>query len=126
MSLTKLIKKRRGRELLDYIDGLPSASRLREAILNDPEEAVLLAQMPEPEGEWSPRVSEWKLEHALTYELRGLLVSILRQMQMQASGKTPKPIKPLPSPRTLLDDVRETVRREHVENMKYAFGYRPS
>jgi len=84
-----------------------------------------LAALPEPEGEWSPRISEWRLEHALQYDQRGLLVAILRTLQAQASGKAPKPIEPLPAPRTLLDEVRETARKARLEELKYAFGYRP-
>lgn len=129
MSLADLIEARRGRELLDYIDGLPSACRTREAMLNDPDEAELLAAMPEPEDEWAPRVSEWTLAHALQYDQRALLVAILRQLEATASGKTPKPIPPLPGPRTLVDDVRSKARERamhaRVEALKSEFGYRP-
>lgn len=85
--------------------------------------------MPEPEGEWSPRIAEWRLEHALMYDLRGLLVSILGQLQATASGKQPRQIKPLPAPHTLYDEVKDAARAaaqaERIDSLKYAFGYRP-
>lgn len=124
--MTELIEARRGRELLDFIDGLPSASRTREAILNDPEAVEQLAQMPEPEGEWAPRVSEWTLAHALQYDQRALLVAILRTLKAANGDKNPQKVPPLPVPRTLLDEARTAVRRARIEDLKYAFGYRPA
>ena len=126
VSLTDLIEARRGQDLLDYIDGLPSASRTREAILNDPDAVQELALLPEPDGDdWSPRVSEWTLAHALQYDQRSILVAIKQLLETQVTRKRPKPVEPLPAPRTLLDEARQKVRRARVEDLKYAFGYRP-
>ncbi|HEY1177852.1 MAG TPA: hypothetical protein VGF17_16980 [Phytomonospora sp.] len=118
------------RKLLDLIDMLPSASRTREAILNDPEAAAYLAEQPEPEdGDWSPRISEWSFDHALMYDQRALLVAILQTLRQTAGEKRPKKIEPLPRPRTLVDELREQKRerdrRARVDDMKFAFGFRP-
>ena len=119
------MEARRGRKLLDLIDELPSASRLREAILNDPEEAELIAAMPEPEEDWAPRVSEWTLPIALQYDQRSLLVAILQTLQMTATGKRAKPIQPLPTPRTAVEAAKAAARMARMDDLKYAFGYRP-
>ena len=55
--------------LLDYIDGLPTACRLNEAIVNDPEAALVIANMPRPDTEWSPRVAEFDLNAHLLREI---------------------------------------------------------
>lgn len=85
--------------------------------------------MPEPEGDWSPRVAEWTLAHALQYDQRAVLVAILRTLQAANGVKNPKPVPPLPAPRTLLDEVRDDVRaaarRARIDELKYSFGYRP-
>jgi hypothetical protein len=101
-------------------------SLTREAFLNDPDEVEKLAALPEPDGDWSPRISEWRLEHALMYDQRALLVSIRQLLEAKVTGKRPKPVDPLPAPRTLLDEVREVARRAAIDEMKHAFGYRPT
>ncbi|HET8536087.1 MAG TPA: hypothetical protein VFL73_02805 [Solirubrobacteraceae bacterium] len=125
MDLDAEVQARHGRKLLDLIEMLPSASRTREAILNDPEEAALLAALPEPDDEWAPRISEWTLPVALQYDQRAILVAILRTLEVQVTGKRAKPVLPLPPPRTAVDKAREAIRRERIEELKYAFGYRP-
>ena len=92
--------------------------------MNDPEEAALLAQLPEPEDEWAPRVSEWTLPIALQYDQRALLVQIMQLLEAKVTGKRPKPVKALPGPRTLVEEARDAVRRERIDDLKYAFGYR--
>lgn len=110
--------------LLDLIDMLPPASRLREAILNDPEQAALIAELPEPDEEWAPRVSEWDLHAALMYDQRGILTAMLAQMQAMASRKKVRPMKPLPGPRTALQDARDAIRKRNAAELVYAFGGR--
>lgn len=124
MDLDEAITARRGRMLLDLIDMLPSTSRLREAILNDPEQAALMAEQPESDEEWAPRVSEWDLNAALMYDHRHILGAILQTLQAANGNKNPKPLRPLAGPRTALQDAREAVRIKRANEVKTAFGWR--
>src|SRR5690625_2246227 len=73
-------RERRFRALLDLIDQLPGASRLNEAIQNDPEQAEIIArhieeqkrkaaEAGEEQRSWSPRVAEFDLHASLLRDL---------------------------------------------------------
>lgn len=127
MDLDEAIAARRGRMLLDLIDMLQSTSgsRLREAFLNDPEQAALMADLPESDEAWAPRVSEWDLHAALMYDQRHILTALLAQLQTMATRKKAKVIPPLPGPKTALQDAREAKRIQVANEVRYAFGWRP-
>lgn len=112
--------------LLDLIDGLPSASRLNEAIVNDPEAAEHLAAQRLASkgkgGDWSPSVHEFTLEHHMLREVISQLTS-LRQVMIAANGGKPKPEKPFPAPVTGIDRAIERMEREWTEDILGQFGF---
>jgi hypothetical protein len=108
--------------LLDYIDGLPSACRLNEAIANDPEAAAEIAAMPTPGEEWAPRVAEFDLHAHLLRELLHAVKSN-GQISIAAAGGKPGEVKPFPAPRTQIDRAIEALEREWAESFVGQFGF---
>lgn len=106
--------------LLDLIDGLPSASRLNEARLNDPELARLLAEAPEPTEPWSPKTSEYGLLERMV----GDLIDEVKQLRIMQSGK-PSNEPRYPSPRTAVHAAREQMDVDHVNDIFMDFGVSP-
>ena len=111
--------------LLDLIDGLPAACRLNEARVNDPEEAKFIASLPTPEGEWSPRVSEFKLDHHMYRAMISELKQIKQSIVASAGGK-PAQEKPFPTPRTAIDEAIAQAEREWSEDFVAQFGFEAS
>ena len=110
--------------LLDLIDMLPSASRLNEAIVNDPDAARDIAALPTPEGEWSPRPSEY----TLTHQMLGRLITATEQVGqavIAGAGGKPQPVKPFPRPVTEVDRAIEHMEREWTEDLLGQFGFDP-
>ena len=108
--------------LLDYIDGLPSACRLNEAIVNDKEAAAQIAAMPKSDEEWAPSVSEYDLTAHLLREILHAVKS-LRQVSVAAAGGKPGTDKPFPAPRTEIDRAIAALEREWAESFVGKFGF---
>lgn len=108
--------------LLDFIDQLPTANRLNEAMANDPETADYIARLPKPEGEWAPRLSEFDLTAHLLRELIHE-VKALKQVSISAAGGKPGNEKPIPGPRTAIDKAIENLEREWTEDFVTQFGF---
>ena len=108
--------------LLELIEGLPAASRLNEAIVNDPDAAAVIAKMPAPSTPWSPRVAEFNLESQL---LREILHAVLNngQIAVGAAGGKPGEIKPFPAPRTEVDRAIAALERQWAESFVTRFGF---
>lgn len=96
MDLAEWWQQKRWRGLLELIDQLPAASRFNEAVLNDPEQARLIAARPTSSESWTPLVRDWDLTAVLLREIREALVGLL------GNGRA----KPIPIPRTEVDRVR--------------------
>ena len=109
--------------LLDFIDGLPSACRLNEAIVNDKEAAAQIAAMPKSDEEWAPSVSEYDLTaHLLREILHG--VKALRPAIFASGGiKPPGAEKPFPAPRTEIDRAIAELERQWAESFVGKFGF---
>lgn len=115
--------------LLEYIDGLPAASRFNEAVSNDPEAARMLAQMQidsEESGKarsWRPRVAEYKLENIQL----GALISEMKRMNqalsVQITQKKPDAETPFPTPLTAIDLEIEAIERERTVELAALFGF---
>jgi len=108
--------------LLDFIDGLPSACRLNEAIVNDKEAAAQIAAMPKSDEEWAPSVSEYDLTAHLLREILHAVKS-LRQVSVAAAGGKPGTDKPFPAPRTEIDRAIAALEREWAESFVGKFGF---
>lgn len=117
MRLSEWWRQRRWVALLELILELPNASRFYEARYNDPEFAREVAAWEReqaekgvPKPEWTPAARDWDLNAQLLREIREAVVSV-RDTAVRIAGKTPKRIKPIPSPRTALDKAREDLSR---------------
>ncbi len=111
MDLADWWRRRRWVALLDLIDQLPAASRLSEAIRNDPDQAELIARSDSGEP-WRPSVRDFDLNAVLLVEIRNA-VGALVEVMTQGKGKLP----PIPLPRTLADDLRDTVTPDWAEDL---------
>lgn len=122
----------RFRALIDFIDGLPPASRLREAIFNDPEEAerIVAARRaaedkqakkdllgvvdddddPPAETLWRPRSSEYDLPAIQRSAIHAQLIA-LTAMFAKANGGSPPAPQYFPAPRTLVDELTDQADR---------------
>lgn len=131
MDLARWVADKRWVALLDFIDMLPTASRLNEAISNDPESAQLLAEQrlaaQDSEGgkEWSPRVSEYGLDQQMMGELINLNKQMLQALTVQITQKAPKAEKPFPVPRTAIEDFMERIERQRTVDFAGLFGFAP-
>lgn len=127
MDLAVWWRARRWRALLELIDQLPDASRLREAIYNDPEQARLIAlsreySSPEEEDDeeqqqlWSPKFSEFTLTALLLRE-------IVHNTAAAAGAKRPFYI---PAPLTEVDRQLEQLALAHTVQIGSRYGFSPS
>ena len=108
--------------LLDFIDGLPSACRLNEAIVNDKEAAEQIAAMPKPDEEWAPSVSEYDLQAHLLREILQANKALI-QVTIAAAGGKPGADKPFPAPRTEIDRAIAALERQWAESFVGKFGF---
>jgi len=111
--------------LLDYIDMLPAASRLNEALANDPETAEHIASLPKSEDEWAPRLSEFDLTAHLLREVIHELKA-LKQVSISAAGGKPGTEKPIPGPRTAIDKAIAKREREWAVDIAQRYGFDPT
>jgi hypothetical protein len=124
VDLAVLIARKRWVAVLEYVDMLPTACRLHEAVVNDPDEAARLAAMPPSTERWSPRVSEYGLPAIMAREQINLLMTISQQLVGLAHGK-PKQPKLFPQPRTAIDRAVEAMERQHIEQIAGLLGFSP-
>jgi hypothetical protein len=108
--------------LLDLIDGLPTACRLNEAIVNDPEAAAVIANMPRSEAEWSPRVAEFDLNAHLLREILHAVKSN-GQITIASAGGKPGEVKSFPAPVTEVERAIEAIERQWAESFVGQFGF---
>lgn len=103
--------------LLDFIEGLPAASRYQAAIANDEEVAQMILDMEEENGgasEWSPPLSEYDLNNTLLSLIVDSLASLQATIVAVNGGKPSKP-EPLPRPKTAVDRLREKRSQERQQ-----------
>jgi hypothetical protein len=107
--------------LLDLIDQLPTASRLNGARLNDPEEALRIAQLPKSTEEWAPLVSEYDATFKILARMADTLSAISQQI-VGASGGKPSTPKQVPTPRTEVERLSAELEREAGLALAARFG----
>lgn len=130
MDLGQWWAARRWVALLELIDQLPLASRLNEAIQNDPEQAELIARAREaaPQGEaqaWSPRFAEYDLHAHLLRDVIKALLGVQAAVVAQATGKAPT-VPDYPRPLTEVDRAIGRAERRWAQNILANFGFDPS
>lgn len=114
---------------LDLIDGLPSASRFRQALLNDEQvaEQIIRAQDEaetngSPQESWRLQVSENTPEVILLTHVLQALDDLSGLVLAQASqGKKKHKPRQLPVPRTAVDTVRERKTKEKAQEIASIF-----
>lgn len=122
-SLTGLWQARRWRYLLLLIDHMPQDTYYHQAISLDPDHAKMIVEArkrSKSEGEkWAPPMHSWSGEvEAMTKILdavRGLQHTLVAVNSEK--GKSPKPPKPFPRPRTILEKMEYEDRRERHESL---------
>ena len=125
MDLAQWFRDKRWVAILELIDGLPSASRYSEALLNDPEAAAYLAEQPKPNEDWSPRSSEYTLTANLLREILHAIMSLKQTQIGLAGGSNSGGDKPFPAPVNELDRILARMERQWVEDFAALLGYSP-
>ncbi|MHA7210791.1 hypothetical protein [Arthrobacter sp. MDT1-65] len=108
--------------LLELIDCLPTACRLNEARLNDPVEALRIAQMPRSVEQWAPLVSEYDVSVKLMARMADTLAVISQQLVKSNGGKPTAP-KPIPVPRTAVEQATKFIERQEAVELASRFGF---
>lgn len=128
-------RERRFRALLELIDQLPGASRLNEAIQNDPEQAEIIAlhieeqkqKAAETDAEqapWSPRVAEYDLHANLLRDLIQATLGLRAAVIASAGGK-PGQTPDYPAPITEVDKATVRLERAWAHRVLGQFGFGP-
>ena len=122
MDLARWWQDRRWVALLELIDQLPQASRFMEAVVNDPEQADLIARSREGADEvpWSPRFSEFGLLERLMRDAVMAIQGVQAAVIAAAGGKPPK-VEPYPVPVTEIDRAVERANRAWAESIMDIF-----
>ncbi|MGP5162561.1 hypothetical protein [Arthrobacter rhombi] len=131
MDLARWFADKRWVALLELIDGLPATSRLNEAIMNNPDDAMFLADRrleaqnnkgSDAAEPWSPRQAEYGLDQQMWSAMISLLIEIKQGITAQAGGK-PKPEKPFPVPRTEVDRLIEAAEHDWTVEFLQELGF---
>ncbi|MGO3895350.1 hypothetical protein [Brevibacterium aurantiacum] len=116
VDLAQLIADRRFIAALDYIDGLPKSSRMREAMLDDREYAEMIVANESSKDRsqtWNPTIAELSPELILLSMVYSAVERNTSMVAASAQGKGKYKPQPAPSPVTEVDRERE--RRRHRE-----------
>lgn len=122
------LASRRYRSLLILINQLPDASRLNEAVQNDPEQAERIARSrfelegTEDEPVWSPKVREFSLVAMLLREVRES-INRLHETTASAHGGKLK-IPPMASPETEIDRALIRIERAWSASVLTRYGFK--
>ena len=116
-----LWKERRWVRLLNLIDNLPQASRLTQAIMDDPVLAEQILDRADTNEEWAPPLSQYGLQEQYLAQIIDGINGLQALVSSVAGGKPDRP-KPTPRPRTQLDVVRERRSRETQLSIIAAFA----
>lgn len=128
VDLSEWLEQGRWKATLELIEQLPWASRFREAQMNDPEYADEISEMQlrqddDAKDDSSPRISEFgPVEQRLT-TLIELNKALLMWAQKNAGVKSPKKMKPEPSPRTLVNELMDQKTEQAGFEIAAAFGF---
>lgn len=115
-------RERRWRSLLDLIDGLPNASRLTDALMNDPVSAEEIALLPEKGGKWHPQVRDYDTTAILLSRLLVATQEVSRVLAAVHSGKKPGRGEPMPAPLTAVDAIRRDLLERAAHDLIRELG----
>ena len=120
VDLAQLIADRRFLAVLDYIDGLPKSSRMRQAMLDDREYAEMIVETEtskDRSARWAPTISEFTPEMILLSMLHSAIERNTSMLAATSSGKGKYKPQPAPSPETEVDRARERRRYREVNRL---------
>ncbi|MFK0005469.1 hypothetical protein ACIQTZ_00300 [Paenarthrobacter sp. NPDC090520] len=126
MDLTEWYHAGRWVALLELIDMLPAASRLNEAIANDPEaaEAIAKSRQGKEQKPWSPRTAEWDLHATILSSVANDLKTLIA-ITSKANGGKPGEVKPFPTPKTAIQEAMKIAEREWAVDFAGQLGFSP-
>lgn len=127
MDLGSWMADGRWHALWELVTQLPGASRFRAAMLNDPEMVDLLLSHDDdgsPAKSWAPPVEDYTTTTKLLSMAVDGIHELLSAMVKLQTGKSLN-IKPVPSPRTMLDDERERRDVDAAIGVAVLFGFSP-
>lgn len=124
MDLAEWYRAGRWVALLELLDMLPAASRLNEAIANDPEAAKAIAEAHQGKEEtsWAPRTSEWDLTATLLSDISNG-IKVLTAATIKVNGGKPGDVKPFPTPKTEIQAAMKAAEREWAVQFAGQFGF---
>ena len=123
VDLPELFQKKRWKHLLALIDGLPSHSRYIASVLSDPEIAKELVNSPEfaeQNQDQSPSLVGYS---QINYQLADVIDALksLQATQVATAGGSAKPPKPVPRPKTAIQEAREKRRKKDQQDLLFEF-----
>lgn len=106
--MNELWRTRRWKDLLAYIDGLPLASRFKEALLNEPDvgRAIVASGQQDDDGDYHPPLSSWSSEVSLLTDIKDGIQAAVRAIIVTNGGKAGS-FTPSPRPRTAVDAAKD-------------------
>lgn len=130
VDLARWVRDRRWRGLLELIEQLQQdpATALNEAILNNPEQADLIAARQELEqsasttSAWSPRVAEYDLTAVMLREVIHALYVLRTEVRISGRRK-PGTLPEFPAPVTEVDRAAARLERVWVDATLTRWGF---
>lgn len=120
VSATELFRGRRWREMLNYIDMLPTNSHMNRLLMADEQymEMVVEQQEKSPPGASRPSMADFSLTNNLLMQLVDAVHVNTAVNRGIANPKGPRPrIDPLPRPYSAADKVRANLQKKQHEEM---------
>lgn len=120
LSAGDLWRERRWRELLNYIDQLPTNSQMNRLLSQDEEhmEQILRSSGSRSGGRAKPSMADWSLTNSLLSTLIDAVNKNTAVNQAIANPKGPKPrVEPTPRPATVAEKIERKITRERHDEM---------
>lgn len=118
LSLGELWRGRRWRELLNYIDQLPSNTQMNRLMSQDEEHMTAIMRSQKGEQSSAPSMADWSL---LNSQIATLIDAVNRGTAVQQAIANPKGAKPkivpMPRPATAAEKVEKRLTKERHEEM---------
>lgn len=103
---------------------LPAASRLNEAITDDPEAAKAIAEANQGKEmePWAPRTAEWDLHATMLGDISNGIKTLIAAT-IKVNGGKPGDVKPFPTPKTEIQAAMKAAERDWAVKFAGQFGF---